>query len=116
VAACIAAVDNLITSDSLVKQLWENTAFFQEKMRHIGFNLGYTKTPITPVMIGDARVSKDFSQRLFDEGIFAQAIGYPTVPIGKARIRVMLSAAHSKDDLAWAIERFEKIGKSLRIL
>lgn len=116
VAACIAAVDSLIASDTLVKQLWQNTVFFQEKMKRIGFNLGNTKTPITPVMIGDARVAKDFSQRLFEEGIFAQAIGYPTVPMGKARIRVMLSAAHSKDDLAWAIERFEKIGKSLGIL
>jgi len=116
VAACIAAVDNLITSDTLVKQLWQNTEFFQEKMRHIGFNLGYTKTPITPVMIGDTRVAKDFSQRLFEEGIFAQAIGYPTVSIGKARIRIMLSATHSKDDLIRAIERFERIGKSLGVL
>jgi len=116
VAACIAAVDSLIASDTLVKQLWQNTVFFQEKMKRIGFNLGNTKTPITPVMIGDARVAKDFSQKLFKDGIFAQAIGYPTVPMGKARIRVMLSAAHSKDDIAWAIERFEKIGKSLGIL
>jgi len=67
-------------------------------------------------MIGDAKVAKDFSQKLFEEGVFAQAIGYPTVSIGKARIRVMLSAAHSKDDLAWAIECFERIGKSLRVL
>jgi glycine C-acetyltransferase len=115
-AACIAAVDTLTASDVLVRQLWANTLFFQEKMRQTGFNLGNTKTPITPVMIGDAKIAKDFSQRLFEEGIFAQAIGYPTVPIGKARIRVMLSAAHSKDDLAWAIERFGKIGKSLGIL
>jgi len=116
VAACIAAVDNLIASDTLVKQLWQNTELFQEKMKRIGFNLGNTKTPITPVIIGDAKIAKDFSQRLFEEGIFAQAIGYPTVPMGKARIRVMLSAVHSKDDLAWAIERFGKIGKSLGIL
>ena len=116
VAACIASVDILIASDTLVKQLWQNTGFFQEKMRQTGFNLGNTKTPITPVMIGDAKVAKDFSQKLFEEGIFAQAIGYPTVPMGKARIRVMLSAVHSKDDLAWAIERFGKIGKSLGIL
>lgn len=116
VAACITAVDILTASDSLVKQLWDNTAFFQEKMRQIGFNLGNTKTPITPVMIGDVKVAKDFSQRLFEEGIFAQAIGYPTVPTGKARIRVMLSVTHSKEDLTWAIERFEKIGKLLGIL
>ncbi|HHT9130124.1 MAG TPA: aminotransferase class I/II-fold pyridoxal phosphate-dependent enzyme, partial [Candidatus Brocadiaceae bacterium] len=116
VAACIAAVDTLIASDSLVKQLWENTTFFQEKMRQAGFNLGKTKTPITPVMIGDAKTAKEFSQKLFEEGIFAQAIGYPTVPMGRARIRVMLSATHSKEDLTWAIERFGKIGKSLKIL
>ncbi len=116
VAACITAVDILTVSDSLVKQLWENTAFFQERMRKIGFNLGRTKTPITPVMIGDVKIAKDFSQRLFEEGIFAQAIGYPTVPTGKARIRVMLSATHSKEDLTWAIERFGKIGKLLGIL
>lgn len=116
VAACIAAVDTLTASDSLVKQLWENTTSFQEKMRQIGFNLGHTKTPITPVMIGDVKIAKDFSQQLFEEGIFAQAIGYPTVPAGKARIRVMISAAHSREDLTWAVERFEKIGKSLRIL
>ncbi|MDN3513846.1 MAG: glycine C-acetyltransferase [Candidatus Brocadia sp.] len=116
VAACIAAVDTLVASDALVRQLWENTVFFQEKMRQIGFNLGNTKTPITPLMIGDAKVAKDFSQKLFKENIFAQAIGYPTVPIGKARIRVMLSAAHRKEDLVCAIECFEKIGKLLGIL
>ncbi|MEP9410876.1 MAG: aminotransferase class I/II-fold pyridoxal phosphate-dependent enzyme [Candidatus Brocadia sp.] len=116
VAACIAAVDTLTASDSLVKQLWVNTAFFQERMRQIGFDLGNTKTPITPVIIGDAKIAKDFSQRLFEDGVFAQAIGYPTVPIGKARIRVMLSATHSMEDLTWAIERFEKIGKLLGIL
>ncbi|MCF6153781.1 MAG: glycine C-acetyltransferase [Candidatus Brocadia sp.] len=116
VAACIAAVDTLTNSDSLVRQLWQNTAFFHEKMGQMGFNLGNTKTPITPVLIGDAKIAKDFSQRLFEDGIFAQAIGYPTVPIGKARIRVMLSATHSREDLTWAIECFEKIGKSLGIL
>ena len=115
-AACIAAVDTLTASDVLVRQLWANTLFFQEKMRQIGFNLGNTKTPITPVMIGDARISKDFSQRLFEEGIFAQSIGYPTVPVGRARIRVMLSSAHSKDDLTLAAERFKKVGKFLSVL
>jgi glycine C-acetyltransferase len=116
VAACIAAVDILTTSDTLVKQLRENAAFFQEKMRRIGFDLGRTKTPITPVIIGDAKIAKEFSQKLFREGIFAQAIGYPTVPMGSARIRVMLSAVHSQDDLLWAAEYFEKIGKSLNIV
>ncbi|MDR4496455.1 MAG: glycine C-acetyltransferase [Candidatus Scalindua sp.] len=116
VAACIASVDKLTASDNMVKQLWENTGFFQERMKRTGFNLGNTKTPITPVMIGDAALAKDFSQKLFDVGIFAQAIGYPTVPKGRARIRVMLSATHSQKDLTWAIGHFENIGKELRVL
>jgi len=116
VAACSAAVDALIASDILVKQLWENTAFFQEKIKHAGFNIGNTKTPITPIILGDTKVARDFSRMLFEAGIFAQAIGYPTVPIGKARIRVMLSAIHNKKDLTWAIERFEKIGKALKVI
>ena len=116
VSACIEAVNTLIASDILVKKLWENTEFFQDKMRQIGFNLGRTKTPITPVMIGDAKIAKEFSQKLFEMSIFAQSIGYPTVPMGKARLRVMLSAAHSKEDLTFAVENFKKIGKSLGIL
>lgn len=116
VAACIAVVNTLNKSDNLVKKLWSNTRFFQDRMKQLGFNIGITKTPITPVMIGDAKVAKDFSQKLFDDGIFAQSIGFPTVPAGKARIRVMLSATHSEKDLTWAIEHFERIGKSLNIL
>ncbi|MEK7846653.1 MAG: aminotransferase class I/II-fold pyridoxal phosphate-dependent enzyme, partial [Nitrospinota bacterium] len=116
VSACITVVDTLTASDALVKKLWENTAFFQRKMRQIGFNLGKTKTPITPVMIGDAKIAKEFSRKLFEAGIFAQSIGYPTVPMGKARIRVMISATHSKDDLTWAAEQVKKIGESLRLL
>lgn len=116
VAACIAAVDSLIASDTLVRQLWSNTALFQEKIKHAGFNIGNTKTPITPIILGDTKVARDFSKMLFEEGIFAQAIGYPTVPMGKARIRVMLSAIHSKKDLEWAVERFEKIGKALKVI
>jgi glycine C-acetyltransferase len=116
VAACIAVVDTLNKSDDLVRKLWSNTLFFQERMKQIGFNIGNTKTPITPVMIGDAKVARDFSQKLFEEGIFAQSIGYPTVPVGKARIRVMLSATHSEEDLTWAIGHFEKIGMALSII
>ncbi len=116
VAACIAAVDVIAASDTLVNQLRANTAFFQEKMRASGFNLGQTKTPITPIMIGDAGTAKDFSLRLFEEGIFAQAIGFPTIPVGKARIRVMVSAVHSQDDLARAAEQFTRVGKSLGVI
>ncbi len=116
VAACIAAVDTLANSDERVRQLWANTALFQDGMRQAGFDLGHTKTPITPVMIGDAKTAKEFSRRLFEEGVFAQAIGFPTVPVGKARIRAMLSAGHGKDDLSRAVERFARVGKSLGVI
>ena len=116
VAACIAVVDTLNKSDDLVKKLWSNTGFFQDRMKQLGFNIGITKTPITPVMIGDAKVAKEFSQKLFDDGIFAQSIGFPTVPPGKARIRAMFSATHSEEDLTLAINHFEKIGKTMKII
>ncbi len=116
VAACIAVVDTLGNSDGLVQKLWSNTSFFQNRMKQLGFNIGITKTPITPIMIGDTKVAKEFSQKLFDNGIFAQSIGYPTVPVGKARIRVMLSAIHSEEDLTCAIDHFGKIGKSMDII
>ncbi|MGM0413851.1 MAG: glycine C-acetyltransferase [Bacillota bacterium] len=116
IAATIAAVELLEKDDSLVQQLWNNAEFFQGKMEDLGFNVGKTETPITPVMIGDAGEARKFSKRLFEEGIFAQALGFPTVPRGKARIRVMISATHEKDDLEFAVNKFDKIGKELEII
>ena len=116
VAACIAAVDILSESTALVDRLWENARFFKENMKTLGFDTGKSQTPITPVMLGDARLATEFSKRLFEEGVFAQAIGYPTVPKGMARIRVMLSAAHSRDDLEFALTAFKKVGKELGII
>ncbi len=116
VAAVIAAVDILENDDSLVKKLWDNAKYFKEKMKDLGFDTGKSQTPITPVMLGEAKLAQEFSRKLFEEGIFAQAIGYPTVPKGKARIRVMLSAAHSKEDLDFALEKFEKVGKALGVI
>ncbi len=116
VAAVIAAVDILENDDSLVKKLWDNAKYFKGKMRDLGFDTGQSQTPITPVMLGEAKLAQEFSRRLFEEGIFAQAIGYPTVPKGKARIRVMISAAHSKEDLDFALEKFEKVGKELGVI
>lgn len=113
VAACIAAVEMLEASDEQVKRLWENTRYFKEKMRALGFDLGRSETPITPVMLGDAHLARDFSRRLFEERVFAQAIGYPTVPRGKARIRVMISATHARADLDFALEAFERVGGEL---
>ncbi len=116
IAATIAAVELLDKDDNLVQQLWNNAEFFQDKMEDLGFDVGKTETPITPVMIGDAGEARKFSERLFEEGIFAQALGFPTVPRGKARIRVMISATHEKDDLEFALDKFDKIGKELEII
>ncbi len=116
VAACIAAVDILTESGELVEKLWENTRYFKEGMKSLGFDIGQSVTPITPVMLGEATLAQEFSKLLFDEGVFAQAIGYPTVPRGKARIRVMLSAVHSKEDLDFALDKFAKIGRELGVI
>ncbi|MFO7880918.1 MAG: glycine C-acetyltransferase [Kosmotogaceae bacterium] len=115
-AAALESVKTLSESDELVKKLWDNAEYFKNKMEELGFDTGHSETPITPVMLYDAKLSSDFSAKLFEEGVFAQSIGYPTVPKGKARIRVMISAAHSKEDLDYAIERFEKIGKELGVI
>ena len=116
VAACSAAVDLLESSDDLVRKLWSNTSYFREKMRDAGFDTGKSETPITPVMLGEAKTAQEFSRRLFDQGIFAMAIGFPTVPMGKARIRVMISATHSEQDLKLGVEKFTAIGKKLGVL
>lgn len=114
--ANLAAVRKLAASDDLVRRLWDNARYFQGAMREIGFDTGHTETPITPVMIGDAGVSAEFSRRLFGRNIFAQSIGFPTVPAGMARIRVMLSAVHSREDLDYALETFGDIGKEMDLI
>ena len=116
VAACIAAVDILEESTERVDRLWENARTFQGIMRDMGFDLGHTATPISPVMIGDEQLTQRFSQRLFEEGVFGTAIAFPTVPLGKARIRVMISAAHDQDDLEYGIEAFSRVGKELGVI
>jgi len=103
VAACIKAVEILERSTDLVDRLWENARYFKGKMKELGFDTGKS-------------LAQEFSRRLFEEGVFAMAIGFPTVPRGMARIRVMISAAHTKDDLDFALGVFEKIGKELRVL
>ena len=116
VAACIKAVEILERSTETVDRLWDNTRYFKERMKGLGFDTGKSQTPITPVMLGEAKLAQDFSRRLFEEGVFAMALGFPTVPKGTARIRVMISAAHSRDDLDSALATFEKIGKELGVL
>jgi len=115
-AACIAAVDVLERSTELVDRLWENTRTFKAEMKRLGFDTGRSETPITPVMLGEAHVAQTFSRRLFEEGLFAMAIAYPTVPKGKARIRVMVSATHSRDDLDLALSLFAKVGREMGVI
>jgi glycine C-acetyltransferase len=116
VAACSAAVDILETSDHCVQKLWSNTRYFKKKMREAGFNTGAGETPITPIMLGEAKTSQEFSRRLFEQNVFAMAIGFPTVPMGKARIRAMISATHSEQDLDFGIEKFIAVGRQLNVI
>ena len=115
-AACLAAVDILEESTELVDKLWSNAAYFQKEMRSLGFDTGVTQTPITPVMLGEVQLAREFSRKLFDEQVFAMSLGFPTVPQGKARIRVMISATHSKSDLDQALGSFKKVGEELGVL
>jgi glycine C-acetyltransferase len=116
VAATIAALDILEGSTELVDRLWANTKYFKAEMLKLGFNIGVSVTPITPIMLGEAPLAQQFSRELFDEGVFAMSIGFPTVAKGKARIRVMISAAHSMDDLNKGLESFAKIGHKLAVI
>jgi glycine C-acetyltransferase len=116
VAACLAALDLLEESSELVEKLWENTRYFKSEMKRLGFDIGQSQTPITPIMLGEAPLAQEFSRRLFEEGVFAMAIGYPTVPKGKARIRVMISAAHERQDLDRGLEAFARVGRSLGVI
>jgi len=116
VAACIAAIDVLESSTEYVDKLWKNATYFKTEMSKNGFDIGHSETPITPVMLGEAPLAQKMSKDLFENGIFATPIGYPTVPKGKARIRVMISAAHSQEDLDQGLEKFVQSGKSLGII
>ena len=116
VAACIEAVDMLQNSDELVQRLWSNAELLRRELRALGFDTGHSQTPIVPVMLGEAPLAQQFSRALLEKGVFAMAIGFPTVPRGAARIRVMNSAAHSQDDLEQALAAFESVGKTLGII
>ena len=115
-AACLAAVDLLESSTELVDKMWANAAYFKGEMKRLGFDIGQSVTPITPVMLGEVAVAKEFSRRLFEEGVFAMALGFPTVPRGAARIRVMISAMLSRDDLDLSLTAFRKVGKELGVI
>jgi glycine C-acetyltransferase len=116
VAACIAAIDVLESSTEFVDTLWENAKYFKSEMEKNGFDIGHSETPITPIMLGEAPLAQKMSRDLFDNGVFATPIGFPTVPKGAARIRVMISAAHSREDLDQGLELFIHTGKNLGII
>ena len=115
-AACLAAVDLLEESTALVDKLWNNARYFKAEMKKLGFDTGASETPITPVMLGEAPLAQQFSRDLFDNGVFAMSIGFPTVAKGKARIRVMISASHEKKDLDKGLEAFAKVGRKLGVI
>lgn len=117
-ATCQAAFELLDSpaGEKLVKRLWSNTKFFKRKLKRLGFDTGKSETPITPIMVGDAAKAFEFSRQLFDEGLLALAIGYPTVAQGKARLRTIVTAAHKRSDLERALEIFEHVGKQLQVI
>jgi glycine C-acetyltransferase len=115
-ASCLAVLDILLTEPQYLKRLWDNTNFFKEEMKKAGFNTGESVTPITPVMIGDPVKAKALSQRLFEEGVFALPLGFPTVPKGKERLRTIVTAGHTLENLKVAVEKFRKCGKELGII
>lgn len=116
VAACIAAIDVLENEPQHVRTLWEHTRYFKKAMKDLGFNIGNSETPITPIIVGESGVAKKLSAKLFEEGIFALPIVFPMVARDKARIRTIMNAALTRKDLDFAINAFEKIGKELRII
>ncbi len=115
-AACLAAVDLLEESTELVDRLWANAKLFKAEMKKLGFNTGKSETPITPVILGENQIAQQFSRKLFERGIFAMPIVFPTVPKGTARIRVMISAAHTSSDLEQGLEAFQSVGKELGVI
>src|SRR6266700_372403 len=112
-ATCIAAFDVLEQEPQLIEELWANTKFFREGLKKLGFNTGLSETPITPVIVGEAALAHEFSRQLFAAGVFAQGIGYPTVPQGKARIRTIVTATHTQEELSRALEILGAVGKKL---
>ena len=116
VAACIAAVDLLENSTEMVDRLWDNARYFKKQLKSIGLDTGQSVTPITPVMLGEAPLAQQFSRELFTEKVFAMALGFPTVHQGKARIRVMISAAHSREDLDFGLAAFKKVAQKLQVI
>jgi glycine C-acetyltransferase len=115
-AACLAAIEILETEPQWIERLWDNTRFFKAGLATLGFDTGLSESPITPVIAGDSALAMTLSDRLFQEGVFAQGIAFPTVPRGKARVRTIVTATHSRDELQFALDTFKKVGTELGII
>jgi glycine C-acetyltransferase len=115
-AACIAALDVLMEEPQIIDRLWENTRFFKAGLERLGFNTGMSESPITPVIAGEGSRAMKLSDRLFEEGVFAQGIAFPTVARDKARVRTIVTATHSREDLQYALDKFEKVGRELGLI
>ena len=115
-AACLAALDVLESEPQLIEQLWANTRFFKEGLAGLGFNTGLSESPITPVIAGESAVAMKLSDRLFEEGVFAQGIAFPTVARDKARVRTIVTATHTREQLQFALDTFAKVGRELGII
>jgi glycine C-acetyltransferase len=115
-AACIAALDVLTEEPEIMERLWDNTRFFKTGLERAGFDTGLSESPITPVIAGDSAKANKLSDRLFEEGVFAQAIGYPTVARDKARVRTIVTATHTREDLQYALDAFSKVGTELGLV
>jgi glycine C-acetyltransferase len=115
-AACIAAIDVLEQEPAIIDRLWENTRFFKAGLQALGFNTGLSESPITPVIAGEGALAMKLSDRLFEEGVFAQGIAFPTVARDKARVRTIVTATHTRDELQFALDVFAKVGRELGIL
>jgi glycine C-acetyltransferase len=115
-AACIAAIDVLENEPERIERLWDNTRFFKSALQGLGFDTGVSETPITPVMAGDEGKAQQLAARLFEEGVFATSVVYPTVPLGKARVRTIVTSEHTRDDLQACLDAFARIGRELRLI
>ena len=115
-ATCLAALEVLETEPALMDRLWENTRFFKAGLAALGFDTGASESPITPVIVGEAARAMALSDRLFEKGVFAQGIGFPTVPQGKARVRTIVTATHTRDELQFALDCFKAVGAELGVI
>ena len=116
VATCMAAIELLLDEPQIIDRLWDNTRFFKAGLVAMGFNTGISESPITPIIVGDGALAMKLSDRLFDEGVFAQGIAFPTVARDAARVRTIVTATHTQDELQFALDAFAKVGRELEII